>query len=108
MFYTINPNVIWENEFLRFLNHKVPTVTPIEVKQEQVRFNPEGGSCENGMKIARSLQLGHPLNWTSSGNGRAGRVFDPARMAELVAWSIQLGHPPSWTVCSVHPSIKRA
>uniref|UniRef100_A0A0D3DLD4 Uncharacterized protein n=1 Tax=Brassica oleracea var. oleracea TaxID=109376 RepID=A0A0D3DLD4_BRAOL len=33
-----------------------------------------------------------------SADGRAGRVFDPAReMARLVAWSNQLGHPHSWT-----------
>ncbi|KAF3558979.1 hypothetical protein F2Q69_00013351 [Brassica cretica] len=76
-----------ENEFLRFLNRKVPTVTPIEMKQAQVCSNPEWGSCEDGMKTARSFQLGHPPNWTG-----------PARrMAELVECSIQLGHPPRWT-----------
>ena len=86
-FYTINPNVIQENEFLQFLNHKVPMVTPIEMKQEQVRSNPELGSCEDEMKTSRSFQLGHSPNWTG-----------PARqMAELVACSIQLGHPSSWT-----------
>ena len=42
LFYTINQNVIRENDFLRFLNCKVPTVTPIEMKQEQVRSNPKG------------------------------------------------------------------
>ena len=86
-FYTINPNVIRENEFLRFLNCKVPTMTLTEVKQEQVRSNPEGGSCKDGMKTTRSFQLGHPPNWTS-----------PARrMAELVACSVQLRHLPSWS-----------
>ncbi|KAF2541147.1 hypothetical protein F2Q68_00031520 [Brassica cretica] len=125
----INPNVIRENEFLRLLNRKVPTVTPIEMKQEQVRSNPKGGSCEDGMKTTQSFQLGHPPNWSrvrsSSADGRAGRVFNPDRpSAVLVAWSIQHGHPPSWTgsarrmaelvawpswtVCFVHPSIKRA
>ncbi|KAF3608640.1 hypothetical protein DY000_02046140 [Brassica cretica] len=35
-----------KNEFLRFLNSKVPTVTPIEMKQEQAQFNSEGGGGE--------------------------------------------------------------
>ncbi|KAF2574834.1 hypothetical protein F2Q70_00004950 [Brassica cretica] len=62
-------------------------VTPIEMKQEQVPSNPEGGNCEDGMKTVRSFQLGHPPNWTCSAR----------RMAELVVLSISLGHLPNWT-----------
>ncbi|KAF3536298.1 hypothetical protein F2Q69_00023789 [Brassica cretica] len=49
-FYTIDLNVILENEFLRFLSRKVPTVTPIETKQEQVRSDHERGSYRDEMK----------------------------------------------------------
>ena len=110
---------------MRFLDRKVPLVTPIKMKQKQVRSSPEGGNCEDGLKTARSFQLGHPPNWPSwsrvrsssairrtgliqIGGCRAGRVIDPARpsaeldcsarrMAELVVLPIQLGHPPKWT-----------
>ncbi|KAF2616823.1 hypothetical protein F2Q68_00039797 [Brassica cretica] len=62
------------------------------MKQEQVRSNLEGGSCEDEMKTTRSFQLDHPPNWTG-----------PARqMAELVACSVKLGHPPNWTGPAQH------
>ncbi|KAF3524246.1 hypothetical protein F2Q69_00047372 [Brassica cretica] len=35
------------------------------MKQEQVCSSPEGGNCEDGLKTARSFQLGHPPNWPS-------------------------------------------
>ena len=97
---------------MRFLNRKVPTVTPIEMKQEQFRFNPEGGNCKDGMKTARSFQLGGWPSWSrvrsSSADGRAGHVFDPSRrMAELVAHSIQLGGWPSWSCCRSSSAICR-
>ncbi|KAF2530738.1 hypothetical protein F2Q70_00029519 [Brassica cretica] len=60
----INPNVIRENECLQFLNRKVPTVTPIETKQEQVRSNHRRGSYENGVKAAWSVQLAHLTSWS--------------------------------------------
>ena len=53
----INPNVIRENEFLRFLNRKVLMVTPIEMKQEQAQSNPEGESYEDRMKAGWLIQL---------------------------------------------------
>ncbi|KAF3570376.1 hypothetical protein F2Q69_00059719 [Brassica cretica] len=96
----INPNVIRENEFLRFLNRKVLTVTPIEMKQEQFRSNPEGGSCEDEMKTSRSFQLGHPPNWTGPARQLGGWPSWTSlarRMAELVFCSIQLGGWPSWS-----------
>ncbi|KAF3604352.1 hypothetical protein F2Q69_00037162 [Brassica cretica] len=52
----INPNVIRENEFLLFLNPKVPTVTPIEMKQGQVRSSV--GKMHEGLPSPEhSLQL---------------------------------------------------
>ncbi|KAF3604353.1 hypothetical protein F2Q69_00035201 [Brassica cretica] len=93
-FYTINPNVIQENEFLQFLNHKVPMVTPIKMKQEQLGHPSSWTDSARRMAelVACSIQLGHPPNWTGSAwTGSA------QRMAELVTSSIQLGHPPNWT-----------
>ena len=46
----INSNFFRENEFLRFLNSKIPMVTPIEMKQEQIWSNPKGESYEDRMK----------------------------------------------------------
>ncbi|KAF3532738.1 hypothetical protein DY000_02039783 [Brassica cretica] len=119
-FYTINLNVIQENEFLQFLNHKVPMVTPIEMKQEQVRSNPKLGSCEDEMKTSRSFQLGHSPNWTGPARrmaelaacsiqlGHPSSWTDSARrMAKLVACSIQLGHPPNWTGSARTSSARR-
>ena len=72
------------------------------MKQEHVRSNLEGGSCEDGMKTARSFKLCHPPNWTG-----------PAlRMAELVACSVQLGGWPGWScvrsssACPARPSVE--
>ena len=88
---------------MRFLDRKVPLVTPIKMKQKQVRSSPEGGNCEDGLKTARSFQLGHPPNWPSwsrvrsssairrtgliqIGGCRAGRVIDPARPSAELDW----------------------
>ncbi|KAF2617665.1 hypothetical protein F2Q68_00039312 [Brassica cretica] len=96
------------------------------MKQEQVCSNPKGENCRDGMKTARSFQLGHPPNWTGPSRRMAELVawtgpdrrmaelvacsiqhgYPPNwtgsawRMAKLVVWSIQLGHPPSWTFCT--------
>ncbi|KAF2536293.1 hypothetical protein F2Q68_00021315 [Brassica cretica] len=43
---------------------RVPTVTLIEMKQEQVRSNPDGGSYEDGTVTARSFQLGGWPSWS--------------------------------------------
>ncbi|KAF3585786.1 hypothetical protein F2Q69_00030345 [Brassica cretica] len=56
------------------------------------------------MKTARSLQLGHPLNWTSSGNGRAGRMFDPARPSAELDWFSLADGGASRVVDSARPS----
>ncbi|KAF2562871.1 hypothetical protein F2Q70_00017809 [Brassica cretica] len=98
-------------------------MTPIEMKQEKVRSNPEGGggSCKDGMKTAQSSQLGHPPNWSriqsSSAFRRTGQVKlggwpiwtgSARRMAELLTWSIQLGDPPSWSRGRSSSAIRRA
>ncbi|KAF3571021.1 hypothetical protein F2Q69_00058956 [Brassica cretica] len=83
------------------------------MKQEQVCSNPKGENCRDGMKTARSFQLGHPPNWTGPSRRMAELVAwtgPDRRMAELVAWtgpdrrmaelvacSIQHGYPPNWT-----------
>ena len=79
----INPNVIRENEFLWFLNRKVPAVTPIEMKQEPVRSNPEGGGELRGQDEDSMIVPARPSA--------------DLDMAELVACLVQLGHPPSCT-----------
>ena len=63
---------------LTVLNRKVPMVTTIEMKQEQVRSNLEGGSYKNGMKIDQLVQL--------------------AERALQTACSVQLARAASWTV----------
>ena len=80
-FHTINSDFIRDNEFLWSLNRKVPAMTPIEMKQEQVRFNPEGRSYEDGTKAGLLIQLAKQASWTT--------------------WSIQLARSASWTVRSV-------
>ncbi|KAF3538707.1 hypothetical protein F2Q69_00021629 [Brassica cretica] len=50
-----------------------------------------------------------PARPSSSADGRAGRVVDPARrMVELAAWSIQLGYPASWSCGGSSSAIRRA
>ncbi|KAF3607883.1 hypothetical protein DY000_02047845 [Brassica cretica] len=45
----------------------------------------------------RAGRVFDPARPSGSADDRAGRVFDPARpSAELVTCSIQLGHPPNW------------
>uniref|UniRef100_M4FGN8 Uncharacterized protein n=1 Tax=Brassica campestris TaxID=3711 RepID=M4FGN8_BRACM len=100
-------NIFPQQRVTAVLNRKVPSVTLIEMKQEHVRSNPEGGSYEDGTMTARSFQLGGWPNWSRVdpvrpsaeldwADGQAGCVVDPARrMAELVACSI--GHPQCLT-----------
>uniref|UniRef100_A0A0D3BV74 Uncharacterized protein n=1 Tax=Brassica oleracea var. oleracea TaxID=109376 RepID=A0A0D3BV74_BRAOL len=91
----------------------------IERVEQEIKLHGRvrlGGSCEDGMKTARSFQLGHPPNWTGparrmaiqlnnsdlvvdparpsaeldwsiSAIRRAGRVFDPARPSAELDWS---------------------
>ncbi|KAG5415219.1 hypothetical protein IGI04_002786 [Brassica rapa subsp. trilocularis] len=51
---------------------RVPTMTPIEMKQEQVRSNPEVGSYENGTRA------GYPFG-LSRRTGELDSAFGPTR-----------------------------
>ncbi|KAF2579515.1 hypothetical protein F2Q68_00004452 [Brassica cretica] len=57
------------------------------MKQEQVRSNPEGGSCEDGMKTARSFQLG---GWPSWSRVRSNSAIRRTGLVQLSGW-------PSWS-----------
>ncbi|KAF3484770.1 hypothetical protein F2Q69_00052761 [Brassica cretica] len=72
-------------------------MTPIEMKQEQVRSNPEGRNCEDVMKKARSFQLGGWPSWSHV------RSSSSTRRAGLV----QLGGWPSWSCCRSRSAIRR-
>ena len=112
LFYTINPNVFRENEFLRFLNRKVPTVTPIEMKQEQVCSNPKGGKLR-GRDEDSTIVPARPsaeLDWPSSADGHpAKQLRSSCRSSSAIRRTglVHLGHPTSWSCVRSNSSICR-
>ncbi|KAF2571323.1 hypothetical protein F2Q70_00004002 [Brassica cretica] len=71
--------------------------TPIDTKQERVLYSLGRGALRTGREQRdRPSSAIAKLDRSSSVDGRADRVFDPARpSAELVACSVQLSHPSS-------------
>ncbi|KAF3495746.1 hypothetical protein DY000_02053643 [Brassica cretica] len=75
-----------QSEFLRFLNRKVQTLTPIKMKQERVRSNPEGGELrvwDEGRLVdptrRRVSWLVHPVQLAPSGSYTMGVLLSGIR-----------------------------
>ncbi|KAF3501833.1 hypothetical protein F2Q69_00042964 [Brassica cretica] len=74
--------------------------TPIDTRQERVLYSLGRGALRTGREQHdRPSSAIAKLDRSSPADGRADRVFDPAR---------RLGHPPSWSRVRSSSAIRRA